>query len=131
MVKILVTGGGGYVGSHTVLVLLENGFDVVSIDNLVNAVGAPGGKPESLVRVEKLTGKTVTAVGVDILNTEELRNVFKTHGPFSCCIHFAALKSVGESCQYPLRYYKNNIAGSVSLLEVSFPSTVRSVKNKC
>jgi len=117
MPKILVTGGGGYVGSHTLVSLLESGFDVCVVDNLVNAVkGAT--KPESVLRVEKITGKTCDFEEVDLLNKAELQRVFKSHGPFDAVIHFAALKAVGESVSQPLRYYKNNVTGSIHLLEV-------------
>jgi len=116
--KILVTGGAGYVGSHTVVTLLENNYDVFVIDNMCNAIMGDSGKPESLLRVEKIAGKTVGFADVDLLNEEKLKCLFKTEGPFDCVIHFAALKAVGESCQMPLKYYKNNGAGSINLLEV-------------
>uniref|UniRef100_A0A8D8XUS8 UDP-glucose 4-epimerase n=1 Tax=Cacopsylla melanoneura TaxID=428564 RepID=A0A8D8XUS8_9HEMI len=115
---ILVTGGAGYIGSHTVLTLLENGYKVVVIDNLVNACRvAETGKPESLLRVEKLTKKQVEFFDVDILDVESLKEVFEKF-TFHCVIHFAALKSVSESCEKPLTYYQNNITGSLNLLQV-------------
>lgn len=115
---ILVTGGAGYIGSHTVLTLLEHGYSVVVVDNLVNAcrVGETG-IPESLKRVEKLTGKKIEFFDVDILDLTSLREVFEKF-KFQCVIHFAALKSVGESCEKPLTYYHNNITGSLNLLQV-------------
>lgn len=72
----------------------------------------------SLERVEKLTGKSVEFHEVDLLNEVELKKVFQATGPFECAIHFAALKSVGESCKVPLKYYGNNISGSINLLNV-------------
>jgi len=117
MPKILVTGGAGYVGSHTIVELINNDFEVVAVDNMVNAIMGGSGKPESLARVEKLTGKTVDFVAVDLLNPSQLDDVFAKKGPFDCVIHFAALKAVGESCQFPLRYYRNNGTGSINLLD--------------
>lgn len=77
------------------------------------------GKPVSLERVEKLTGKTIQFYEVDLLNEAKLKEVFQSTGPFECVIHFAALKAVGESCKLPLKYYGNNISGSINLLNVS------------
>ncbi|XP_065344206.1 UDP-glucose 4-epimerase isoform X2 [Cloeon dipterum] len=113
--EVLVTGGAGFVGSHTVLVLLQNGFKVVVLDNLVNAV-SEGPKPEALVRVEKLTKKSVEFHEADLSDSKALDDIFSSHN-FECVIHFAALKAVGESCQLPLAYYRNNVAGTLSLLE--------------
>ncbi|XP_014226558.1 UDP-glucose 4-epimerase-like [Trichogramma pretiosum] len=116
--NILVTGGAGYIGSHTVLELLNAGFKVVVIDNLCNAFkGKDSQKPESIVRVEKLTGKQVTFVDCDITNKGALTEIFKNH-QFFCVIHFAALKAVGESCTIPLQYYQVNVGGTLNLLEV-------------
>ncbi|MET6757266.1 MAG: UDP-glucose 4-epimerase [Psychrosphaera sp.] len=109
--KVLVTGGAGYIGSHTVLCLLENDHQVVVYDNLCNS------SEESLNRVEKLTGKSVDFIQGDICNVNELEAVFNTHN-IDAVIHFAALKAVGESGQIPLNYYQNNVHGSVCLLEV-------------
>ncbi|KAE8740277.1 hypothetical protein FOCC_FOCC014208 [Frankliniella occidentalis] len=116
---VLATGGAGFIGSHIVVELLNNGFSVVVIDNLVNALkGNDGGpKPESLRRVEKITNKTVTFYNVDLLDIDALKSVFLKHN-IVCVIHFAALKAVGESCEIPLTYYKNNVMGSINLLEV-------------
>jgi len=75
-------------------------------------------KPESLLRIERLTGKSIQFQLVDLMNKSELEALFKSHGPFSCVIHFAALKAVGESCAKPLMYYKNNLVGSINLFEV-------------
>jgi len=109
--QVLVTGGAGYIGSHTVLSLLENNYDVVVYDNLVNS------NIESLNRVEKLTGKSVEFVKGDICDKETLSQVFKQF-KIEAVIHFAALKAVGESTQIPLSYYQNNVYGSVCLLDV-------------
>lgn len=116
---VLVTGGAGFIGSHVIVELLSNGFNVVVIDNLVNALkGQDGGeKPESIRRVEKITNKTVTFYDVDLLNVSALKGVFQKHN-IVCVIHLAALKAVGESCEIPLTYYKNNVGGSINLLEV-------------
>ncbi|WP_147198812.1 UDP-glucose 4-epimerase GalE [Pantoea sp. MBD-2R] len=107
---ILVTGGAGYIGSHTVLTLLERGDDVVVLDNLSNA------SRESVSRVEKLTGKTATFVEGDILDRACLRDLFTQHD-ISAVIHFAGLKAVGESTRIPLEYYQNNVTGTLVLLE--------------
>lgn len=107
---ILVTGGAGYIGSHTVLTLLERGDDVVVLDNLSNA------SRESISRVEKLTGKTATFVEGDILDRACLRDLFAVHD-ISAVIHFAGLKAVGESTRMPLEYYQNNVTGTLVLLE--------------
>ncbi|KAF2879683.1 hypothetical protein ILUMI_26489 [Ignelater luminosus] len=122
---ILVTGGAGYVGSHTVVELLNNNYSVISLDNLVNCYAeTENHKPESLKRVEKITGKTVTFYNVDITNKEALNKIFKLH-KIDCVIHFAALKAVGESVQIPLTYYQNNIAGSSTLFQVMQNHNVR------
>ncbi|KAF4519888.1 hypothetical protein B566_EDAN005229 [Ephemera danica] len=123
--SILVTGGAGYVGSHTVLVLLQQGYQVVVVDNLVNAVPGEGDKPESLLRVEKLTGKSLTFYELSLADSKAVDKVFLAHH-FDCVIHFAALKAVGESCQIPLTYYDNNVGCSVTLLEA-----MRRHKVKC
>ncbi len=111
MGKILVTGGAGYIGSHTCVELLHAGFEVVVVDNLKNS------KIESLKRVEKITGKTLEFVEADIRDQPQMRRIFQEHR-FAGVIHFAGLKAVGESAQIPLAYYDNNVAGSVALAEV-------------
>lgn len=107
---ILVTGGAGYIGSHTVLSLLQRGDDVVVLDNLSNA------SRESINRVEKLTGKTATFCEGDILDRAFLRDIFASNS-ISAVIHFAGLKAVGESTRKPLEYYQNNVTGTLVLLE--------------
>ncbi|MBU2918859.1 UDP-glucose 4-epimerase GalE [Psychrosphaera sp. F3M07] len=109
--NVLVTGGAGYIGSHTVLCLLNSGYDVVVYDNLCNS------SYEAIKRVEKLTAKTVKFVEGDIRERLALTELFKTNN-IDAVIHFAALKAVGESAQIPLDYYQNNVHGSLTLLEV-------------
>ena len=107
---ILVTGGAGYIGSHTVLSLLMRGDDVVVLDNLSNA------SEESVKRVEKLAGKQATFYQGDILDRHCLRDIFSRHD-IRAVIHFAGLKAVGESTRKPLEYYQNNVTGTLVLLE--------------
>ncbi|XP_054708540.1 UDP-glucose 4-epimerase-like [Uloborus diversus] len=116
--EIFVTGGAGYVGSHSILELLKNGYSVVAVDNFSNSKpGKDQTMPESLKRVQCLAGKELTFYEVDLLNKDSLKQIFQKH-TFSCVVHFAALKAVGESCRVPLDYYRNNVGGSVNLLEV-------------
>ena len=112
MSKILVTGGAGYIGTHTVLELLATNHQVVVIDNLCNA------SLTGLKRVEKLCKKTVDFYEVDLLNIQQVREVFKNEPDITAVIHFAALKAVGESVAQPLRYYNNNLVGSINLFQV-------------
>nr|WP_278986614.1 UDP-glucose 4-epimerase GalE [Plesiomonas shigelloides] len=107
---ILVTGGAGYIGSHTVLELLNSGNDVVVIDNLCNS------SRESLCRVEALTGRSVTFYEADVCDRSALQTIFAQHA-IDAVIHFAGLKAVGESTQIPLKYYQNNIAATLVLCE--------------
>ena len=109
--KILVTGGAGYIGSHTCVQLLERGDEIVVLDNLDNSC------EESLNRVKKITGKDLTFCKVDLLDYEATENVFKQH-KFDAVIHFAGLKAVGESVRMPLRYYHNNITGTLHLCDI-------------
>lgn len=118
--SILVTGGAGYIGSHTCVELLNAGFDVVIIDNFCNS------KPEAVNRVQKITGKTVTLVNGDVRDRNALRTIFKQH-PISAVIHFAGLKAVAESVANPLKYYDNNIMGSVALAEVMTEFNVKNL----
>ncbi|XP_050523213.1 UDP-glucose 4-epimerase-like [Daktulosphaira vitifoliae] len=113
---IFVTGGAGYIGSHCVLSLLEAGYDVVAIDNFANSVEHKD-SAASLDRVSQITGKKIVFYKCSLLNIEQLDNIFKKH-QIDCVIHFAAMKSVGESMKQPLMYYKNNLVGAMNLLEV-------------
>lgn len=116
---ILVTGGGGYIGSHTVLDLLNNGYSVVVLDNLSNCFAQnETEKPESLKRIEKLTGKNVTFYKADIRNEKDLDKIFMENHDIEAVIHFAALKSVAESVKKPLEYYDNNVHGTNNLFKV-------------
>ena len=110
--KILVTGGAGFIGSHTCIELLNNGNEVVVVDNLYNA------NKKSLEVVERVTGKKVTFYEVDIRDEAKLDEVFEKEGNIYGVIHFAGLKAVGESCQLPLKYYDNNVAGTTTLCRV-------------
>lgn len=110
MAKILVTGGAGYIGSHTCVELLNAGYDVVVLDNLSNS------SQESLNRVEQLTSKKIDFIEGDILDAQCLDQVFQSH-QIDAVIHFAGLKAVGESQKIPLKYFENNISGSLSLVK--------------
>ncbi len=118
--RVLVTGGAGYIGSHTTLELLNADFEVVVVDNLSNS------KPESLRRVQELAGKTLTFYEADILDKEAMREIF-AEAPVDAVIHFAALKAVGESVEQPLRYYRNNVSGTIALCEVMDEFAVRNI----
>ena len=107
---ILVTGGAGFIGSHTVVELQSAGYEVVVLDNLSNS------SEKSLERVQQITGKPVKFYKTDILDREGLNEVFEKE-LIDSCIHFAGLKSVGESVAKPLEYYQNNIAGTLILLQ--------------
>ena len=109
--KILVTGGAGYIGSHTVIELQNAGHEVVVVDNLSNS------SEVALQRVVEITGKEVTLYQVDIRDRAGLNRVMDKHS-FDCCIHFAGLKAVGESVSLPWEYYDNNIHGTLVLLDV-------------
>jgi UDP-glucose 4-epimerase len=109
--RILVTGGAGYIGSHTCVELLNAGYDVVVVDNLYNA------SEKSLQRVEEITGKKVTFYNADIRDKEALNNIFDKE-QVEAVIHFAGLKAVGESVVKPIEYYENNIAGTLILCDV-------------
>ena len=117
---ILVTGGAGFIGSHTVVELQNAGFDVVVVDNLVNS------SQKSLKRVEEITGKPVKFYKADILDKEALEEVF-TKESIDSCIHFAGLKAVGESVQKPWEYYHNNITGTLILLDVMRKHQVKNI----
>ena len=120
MNKILVTGGAGYIGSHTVVELLEANYEVVVYDNLTNS------SPVSLERVAQITGKKVTFIEGDIRDATALNNLFSSHA-FDAVIHFAGLKAVGESVEQPLKYYNNNVYGSLQLFEVMAEYHVKTI----
>jgi UDP-glucose 4-epimerase len=109
-VRVLVTGGAGYIGSHTCVMLLQAGYDVIVVDNLSNS------KEVSLERVQKIAGKELTFYKVDLLDRPALEKIFSSH-VIEAVIHFAGLKAVGESVQIPLRYYQNNLTGTLVLCE--------------
>ena len=109
--KILVTGGAGFIGSHTCVELLNAGYEIVVVDNLYNS------SEKSLDRVRELTGKDFAFYPFDIRDKENMRKVFEDH-KIDACIHFAGLKAVGESVRKPLEYYDNNIGGTLALCEV-------------
>ncbi|PNF36095.1 UDP-glucose 4-epimerase [Cryptotermes secundus] len=114
---VFVTGGAGYIGSHCIVELLDAGYSVIAVDNFANSVNGERGEAPSLKRVERITGKTVTFYQCDLLDKPRLEKIFSEH-KIDCVIHFAAMKAVGESMQVPLLYYKNNIVGTINLLEV-------------
>ena len=118
--KILVTGGTGYIGSHTVVELLQNGYDVVIVDNLINS------SAKALERVKEITGKDVKFYKDDMLDKSALNNIFKQE-KIDCVIHFAGLKAVGESVHQPWRYYNNNISGTLNLLDVMNSHGVKNI----
>ena len=120
METILVTGASGYIGSHTVLELLNKGYNVVGLDNFSNS------SFESLRRVQKITGKTLKFYETDIRDEQSLEKVF-SENKIDAVIHFAAFKAVGESCKLPLKYYNNNIAGTVTLLQVMQKYSVKKI----
>jgi UDP-glucose 4-epimerase len=118
--RILVTGGAGYIGSHTVVELLQAGFEVVVLDNLANA------SRESLVRVESIAGRPAPLVVGDVRDEALLARLLAEHR-FDAAIHFAGLKAVGESVERPLAYYDNNVAGTVTLLRALDAAGVRRI----
>lgn len=120
MRTILVTGGTGFIGSHTILELLTAGYTVVAMDNLSNS------KKTSLERVETLTGKRVSFHKVDLLDKPGLEDLFNRYD-FDAVIHFAGLKAVGESVEKPLSYYSNNVAGTVNLCQVMTNHNVKRI----
>lgn len=134
MNKILVTGGAGFIGSHTCVELLESGYEVIVMDNLSNS------KEESINRIKKITGKDVKFYKTDMLDHDGTAQIFKEN-KIDAVIHFAGLKAVGESVEKPLEYYHNNITGTITLLQVmreygcknivfSSSATVYGIENK-
>jgi len=118
--SILVTGGAGYIGSHTLVELIEAGFEPVVIDNLCNS------KEDSLKRVETITGKPVKFYNGDLKNTGDIESVFHNE-KITAVIHFAGLKAVGESVKYPQEYYENNVSGTLNLLKAMKNNNVNSI----
>ncbi|HJX34397.1 MAG TPA: UDP-glucose 4-epimerase GalE [Desulfatiglandales bacterium] len=118
--KVLVTGGAGYIGSHTCLELLRDDHEVAVVDNLCNS------KEESLKRVMQLTGKRLEFYRVDLLDRISLNNVF-AKASYDAVIHFAGLKAVGESVTIPLSYYNNNVAGTIALCEVMIKHNIKNL----
>ena len=134
MSKVLVTGGTGFIGSHTCVELLENGYDIIIMDNLSNS------KRESVERIEKVSGKTVKFYKTDMLDLDKTAEIFEKN-EIAAVIHFAGLKAVGESVEKPLEYYHYNISVTINLLRVmkryncktmvfSSSATVYGVNNK-
>lgn len=118
--RVLATGGAGFIGSHTCVELLQNGHEVVVVDNLQNSC------LEALRRVAEITGKKPAFHKVDILDRKELDVVFSQH-PVEAVLHFAGLKAVGESTRIPLRYYHNNLTGTLTLCEVMRDHGVKTI----
>ena len=119
--SILVTGGTGFIGSHTVCELLDIGEDVIIVDNLSNS------KICVLDRIEKITGKRPEFIKCDLLDMEKLDEVFRTHKTITSVIHFAGLKAVGESVSMPIKYYHNNLTSTFNLLECMVKYDVRRI----
>lgn len=117
---ILITGGAGYIGSHTCVELQNSGYDIVVVDNLSNS------KKGVLSRIEAITGKPVRFYQADVLDREALREIFRKE-KIEAVIHFAGLKAVGESVQIPLAYYENNISGTVVLCQVMEEFSVKKI----
>lgn len=118
--SVLVTGGAGYIGSHTCVLLLNSGYDIVVLDNLSNS------KMEAIKRVESITNKKIKFYKADLLDIDAIENVFNNEN-IESVIHFAGLKAVGESVSIPLRYYHNNITGTLLLLEVMQKHNVKKI----
>ncbi|AEE51313.1 UDP-glucose 4-epimerase GalE [Haliscomenobacter hydrossis] len=121
MSKILVTGGCGYIGSHTLVDLIDNGFDVISIDNLINS------SADILEGVKAITGKTVQNYPVDLCDKAATQAVFRAHPDIAGVIHFAALKYVGESVEKPLLYFRNNLDSLLNVLECMVEFGVKNI----
>ena len=118
--NILVTGGAGFIGSHTCVELIEAGYKVVVVDNLINS------SKEAVRRVEKITGSNIPFYPVDLLDIDGLRNIFEVE-KIDAVIHFAGLKAVGESVAKPWEYYNNNITGTLNLCKVMQDKGVKNI----
>jgi UDP-glucose 4-epimerase len=119
--KILVTGGAGYIGSHTIVELMKAGYDVLAIDNFDNSY------PSVLENLAKITGKTIEFEEVDIRGKAALKKYINAHKDIDAVIHFAANKAVGESLVLPLKYYENNVGGTVNLLEAMQEANINQI----
>lgn len=119
--KILVTGGAGFIGSHTCIELLTSGYEVIVVDNLYNA------SKKSIEVVERITGKNIVFYQADIRDKVAMDAIFKQEAPVFGVIHFAGLKAVGESVTIPMAYYDNNVAGTVSLCEVMADNNCKNI----
>lgn len=117
-IRVMVTGGAGYIGSHTCVELLAAGFEVVVVDNFSNS------KPGAIRRIEKIAGRKIPFFAVDISDRAEMERIF-ARTPCASVIHFAGLKAVGESCEQPFRYYQNNVAGTMNLCEAMAAAGVK------
>lgn len=113
MQTILVTGGCGYIGAHTIVDLIQNGFEVISVDNLSRA------SEHSLKGIEQITGKKIKNYVIDLTNKTATEQIFKEHPTIIGIIHFAAFKAVGESVEKPLAYYENNLFSLVHLIQLA------------
>ncbi|MEO7067520.1 MAG: UDP-glucose 4-epimerase GalE [Rhodanobacter sp.] len=120
MQTILVTGGAGYIGSHTLVLLQQAGYPVLALDNLSNS------KAAALARVAQITGKAVPLVNADVRDRDALNEVFRAHD-IGAVIHFAGLKAVGESVSEPIRYYDNNVTGTLRLIEAMDRAAIRTL----
>lgn len=119
--KILVTGGAGYIGSHTCVELLDSGYEVVVVDNLCNS------SRKAIDRIKEITGKELSFYQADMLDEAALNSLFDEEKDIECVIHFAGLKAVGESVRMPLTYYRNNISGTLNLLKVMQEHGVKNI----
>ena len=120
MAKVLLTGGAGFIGSHTLVELLDRGYEVAVVDNLCNSC------EEALRRVKKITGRNFKFYNADIRDRAAMEEIF-SENKFDSVIHFAGLKAVGESCRMPLEYYDNNICGTLVLLETMRAHNVKKI----
>ena len=120
MSKILVTGGAGYIGSHTCVELLNSNYEVVVVDNLYNS------NEKALKRVEEITGKNITFYNADIRDTKKMNEIFEKENIYAV-IHFAGLKAVGESVEKPVEYYDNNISGTIALCDCMRKHNVKNI----
>ncbi|MCF0238645.1 MAG: SDR family NAD(P)-dependent oxidoreductase, partial [Sphaerochaetaceae bacterium] len=117
---IFVSGGAGFIGSHTCVELLNKGYEVLVVDNLCNS------HKESLERVKTITGKSVTFVEADLRDEKKMDEIFSTY-PIECVIHFGGLKAVGESVQKPLEYYENNLYSTLILCKTMIKYNVKAI----